>query len=193
MPTGAAPAPLIGSLGLLERAIGYTRGSLQLVTDADLTLATPCREWNLRALLRHMNDSLAALQQAADVGYVELDPVGADTSRDIVATIRIRACSLLGSWTHNDGATLVRVADSALTASVLASTGALEIAVHGWDVSQACRHDPGLPPRLAEELLELVPLLVSNRDRPERFAPSVDVPPFASPADRLLAFLGRHP
>jgi uncharacterized protein (TIGR03086 family) len=73
------------------------------------------------------------------------------------------------------------------------SVGAVEIAVHGWDVAQACGHPRPIPPQLAKELLRLAPLLVTDADRPGRFAAPVAVPAHASPGDRLVAFLGRDP
>lgn len=48
------------SFDLLERAIGYARGALARV----LTRQTPCSEWDLLALLEHMDDSLLALPEA---------------------------------------------------------------------------------------------------------------------------------
>src|SRR5215207_8110277 len=50
--------PLVEGVGLLERAIGYLLGSLRLVTPAVVSNATPCRDWDVRALLCHVNDSL---------------------------------------------------------------------------------------------------------------------------------------
>jgi uncharacterized protein (TIGR03086 family) len=193
MPTGSATPPLVGALGLLERAIGYTRTCLSLVTAEEMGRSTPCGRWDLRALLHHMDDSLAALQEAADVGYVDLAPGCGDAPVDIVGRLRTGACSLLGAWSRNDGAALVSVAGSPMTAGVLASTGALEVAVHGWDVARTCGVHRPLPPQLAEEMLDLVPLLVSDRDRPGRFAGPVDVPLLSPPGDRLIAYLGRHP
>jgi uncharacterized protein (TIGR03086 family) len=198
MLTGPSPAPVVGALGLLERATGYTRTCLQLVTLEAMANRTPCRGWDLWLLLHHLDDSLAALQEAADVGYVDLDPDGDGCgndreSADIGVRLRTRVSSLLGALSNNDGSTLVSVAGRPLTAGVLASTGALEIAVHGWDVARACGHPRPLPPRLAEELLELAPLLVSEQDRPARFATAVPVPPMASSGDQLLAFLRRRP
>jgi hypothetical protein len=73
------------------------------------------------------------------------------------------------------------------------STGALEVAIHGWDVARSCGHRRPIPRSLAEEMLELSPLFITDADRPVRFAAPVDVPPLAGPADRLVAFLGRHP
>jgi uncharacterized protein (TIGR03086 family) len=84
------------------------------------------------------------------------------------------------------------VADRELRSDLLAAAGSLEIAVHGWDVAQACGVDRPLPAALALELLEVVPLLVSDADRPRRFAEPLDVPRGAPAGTRLLAALGRR-
>ena len=43
--------------------MGYTLGSLQLVTPDLMGAPTPCAGWTLRALLGHMNDSLRTLHE----------------------------------------------------------------------------------------------------------------------------------
>jgi uncharacterized protein (TIGR03086 family) len=188
-------AALIGGLALLERAINYALGSLHIVTPVALAQPTPCPDWHLRDLLGHMDDSLLALQEAIDIGYVDLDvpsdPVGAAV--DPVVSLRNRASQLLGAWANADGRQVISVAGQPLTAGILTSAGAIEIAVHGWDVARACgRHRP-IPPSLAEEMLELSTLLVTDDDRPTRFAAPVAVAATADPSDRLIGFLGRHP
>ncbi|WP_084961029.1 maleylpyruvate isomerase family mycothiol-dependent enzyme [Thermoactinospora rubra] len=222
-------------LALLERAISYTRGSLVLVTPEDLTRPTPCAAWDLRALLAHMDDSLAALSEAADVGEVgppgplprdrpshpegpgdgragENDmgtpsapstpgtrpggvPPGRAPGRLVpeVDVLRRRACRLLGAWTWAGEEGAVTVGGCSVTAMTVAAVGAIEIAVHGWDVARACGRDRPLPAALAEELLEFAPLFVADDDRPHRFGPRVAVVADADPGDRLLAFLGRRP
>jgi uncharacterized protein (TIGR03086 family) len=190
-----AKAALIGAIALLERAINYTLGSLDVVTSEALSRATPCQDWDLRALLAHMSDSLAALHEATDRGSVDLDASaeGGDPAVDPVITLRNRACRLLGARTNARGQDVIAIAGCSLTTSVVTSIGAVEVAVHGWDIAQACgRHRP-IPCALAEEMLQLSPLFVTDADRPARFAAPVDVPPLASPGDRLIAFLGRHP
>jgi uncharacterized protein (TIGR03086 family) len=92
----------VSHVGLLERAVAYTLGCLQAVTPDALSLPTPCHEWDLRALLRHLVDSLAALREAADDGHVDLEPVAVDHD-DPVAATRDHARRLLGAWTARDG------------------------------------------------------------------------------------------
>ena len=65
-----------GGVELLERAIGYTRGSLALVTPELMSAPTPCDHWDLRALLEHMDDSLTSLHEAGAVRRVWLDVAG---------------------------------------------------------------------------------------------------------------------
>lgn len=187
-----ALAPLIGGIGLLERAIGFTLGSLQLVTPEAMSRPTPCREWNLRALLAHMNDSLAALHEAVRSGRISTDPVS-DSTADTVRSLRDRACRTLGDWSNVDTHQLVAIGGQRLPAGLVTAAGAMDVAVHGWDVAAACGDHRPIPDALAEELIELAPLLVTAADRPGRFAPPATVSPHAGASDRLVAFLGRPP
>jgi len=195
MTAGSTTKALTGGVALLERAMGYTLGSLLLVTPEAMSNPTPCREWDLRALLLHMNDSLLALHEAIEVGHVGLDPAGdyGHPAADPVGTLRNRACQMIGAWANARGHGEISIADRALTSSIVAATGAVEVAAHGWDVARACGHDRPVPPALAEELLELCPLFVGDADRLTRFAAPVNVSPLTSLGDQLVAFLGRRP
>ena len=201
MTASGTASPLLAGVALLERAIGYTLGSLVLVRPEDLTRRTPCDRWNLHALLEHMNDSLLALQEAATGRTVCLEPVPTHAHPvAAVTTLRDRACGLLGDWNRAQSSgdragtdALVSVGGLPVTASLVAAAGALEIAVHGWDVSQACGRPRTIPAPLAAELLDLAPLLVRRADRRCRFGPPVDAGAHDALGDRLVAFLGRDP
>src|SRR5690349_23840289 len=82
------------AVGLLGRAVGYALGSVDAVGARDLSAPTPCAEWDLRALLEHVNDSLDALREALATGTVGPRPV-AGGGGDPVAGFRDRACRLL--------------------------------------------------------------------------------------------------
>jgi uncharacterized protein (TIGR03086 family) len=180
---------LAAGVAVLERSISYALGSLALVTPPLLIRPTPCPRWDLRDLLHHFSDSMAALQEAAACGEVELTP-GPDADA-VIAETRDRAVRLLGAWTNGPCAPTVRVAAAPLTAPVIAGAGAIEITVHGWDVAQACGSPRPIPDDLADELLDLAVLLIRPPDRPGRFARAFPVAPDAGAAHRLLAFLGR--
>jgi len=75
----------------------------------------------------------------------------------------------------------------------MAATAALEVAVHGWDISRACGQRQPIPRALAIDLLAIAPVLVPRAGRHPLFAAPVAVAATASPSDRLAAFLGRSP
>jgi uncharacterized protein (TIGR03086 family) len=180
---------LAAGVAVLERSVSYALGSLALVTPPLLIRPTPCVRWDLRDLLHHLNDSMAALQEAASCGEVALTPPpDADA---VIEETRDRAVQLLGAWTNGPCAPTVRVADAPLTAPLIAGAGAIEMTVHGWDVAQACGSPRPIPDDLADELLDLAVLLIRPSDRPGRFGRPWPVREDAAPATRLLAFLGR--
>ncbi|NED94705.1 maleylpyruvate isomerase family mycothiol-dependent enzyme [Phytoactinopolyspora alkaliphila] len=188
------PAALAGGVELLDRSIAYTLGSLQAITPGAMQRRTPCKGWNLRALLSHMDDSLAALCEAADLGRIELELAGAETPvSETISRLKQRACRLLSWAAEAMDEHTIEVSDRALSASFVTTTGALEITVHGWDIAQACGLDRPIPAELAIRLLDLSPVLVSDDDRPARFAAPVQIGPRYGPADQLIAFLGRDP
>jgi hypothetical protein len=59
-------------------------------------------------------------------------------------------------------------------------------------LSHAVRARP-VPPDLAAVLLSIAPLLITPGTWPGLFAGPVRLPGSASPGDKLIAFLGRHP
>ena len=185
----AAGLAVTADAELLERSIGYALGCLRLVTPDLLACPTPCVRWDLRALLWHLHDSLRALHEAADAGNVRLRPATAEHG-DPVAAVRDAARALLGAWAGAEEVT-VSVAGHDIGAGLVTGAGAIEMAVHGWDVAVASGHHRPIPPPLSTRLLSLSPLVVDDTDRPERFAARIPAPRTASPGDRLVSFLGR--
>ena len=115
-----------------------------------------------------------------------------DRSADPALAFRDQAGVLLtvsGQLARRD----VLVGDRHLTTSLLAAAGAVEIAVHGWDISRSCGILRQIPHGLAADLLELTPLLISGADRGLLFAAAMNADRAAGPGERLVAFLGRDP
>jgi uncharacterized protein (TIGR03086 family) len=185
-----------GATGLLVGAIGYTLGVCALVGPGDMTLPTPCAEWDLGTLLAHLSASMSDLETAIRTGNLDLERPPESAVGDPVETLRDQAAQLLCAVYGYDGAVrFVAVAGLPVPAGLVACTGAVEIAVHGWDVSAArsgaCRLIPPIPAVLAARMLRLCPLVVAGREG--LFAGPVEVSAQASPSDRLVAFLGRDP
>jgi uncharacterized protein (TIGR03086 family) len=187
---------MTGGIRLLEPAIGYALAAAASVTPEFLSRPTPCRRWDLGMLLRHASESLAAICEGIDAGCIGLYPgvEDPDVASDPARAFRGRAGRLLGACAGSGREhEVVHIADRLLPASAMAGAGALEIAVHGWDISRACGRCQPIPRTLAADLLAIAPLLVPSADRQPLFAAPVSVPPEAGPSDRLAAFLGRTP
>ncbi|NGO12747.1 TIGR03086 family protein [Streptomyces sp. HC44] len=177
---------------LLERSLAYALGSVAAVAPGSLRRATPCARWDLEELLHHLDDGLDALHEGLTGGRIGLFP-DAGGRADPACDFRRRACALLGAWvalSPGEGRS-VTVGDRPLDVRVMAATGAVEIAVHGWDVAQACGRPRPIPSALAAELLSVARCVVADGDRGVRFAEPVGVLPRAGASDRLVAFLGR--
>ena len=195
--TPAAPTawPADGAR-LLEPSISYALGAALAVTPELLSRPTPCREWDLRMLLRHACESLAAFGEGIEAGHVGLDPAAEDGAlpTDPARAFRDRVGQLLAAWTGPEHERqVVDIAGCPLAAGVMAATAALEVAVHGWDISRACGQRQPIPRALATGLLAIAPVLVPRTGRHPLFAAPVAVAATARPSDLLTAFLGRSP
>ena len=181
---------------LLEPSISYALGTVVAITPELLSRRTPCRDWDLRMLLRHASESLAAIAEGLETGRVGLDPAAedGDLAADPARAFRDRAGQLLDACTSpGHHGQVIEIAGCALAASVMADAAALEVAVHGWDISRACGQRQPIPRALATGLLAIAPVLVPRAGRHPLFAAPVAVAATAGPSDRLAAFLGRAP
>lgn len=178
---------------LLHRAAHYTLTAIDTVTPDLLTRPTPCKQWNLRMLLSHTCESVAAVQEAFDHGRVALFRDDHDeTAADPTDSLRHRLTRLVDAWTAAGAERNVAVADHRIPLSTIAATAALEIAVHGWDIIQASGQDEPIPADLAAELLRISPQLITDDDRRGLFAPPIHTST-PGPGAELIAFLGRRP
>jgi uncharacterized protein (TIGR03086 family) len=188
-------AGLSRGLELLESAVRYALAAAASATPRLLSRPTPCLGWDLETLLYHLSDSIEVLHEAiAAAGGGAARPGYSPPGPDPVARLRGQAARLLGACAAAGPAERrVAIWDRELTASMVAVTGAIEITVHGWDISAACGARRPVPPGLAAVLAPIAPLLITPATRPGLFADPVRLPGPACPGDQLLAFLGRQP
>jgi uncharacterized protein (TIGR03086 family) len=188
MPTASPPR----SVAVLDSAVTWTRSCLQLARTSSLSLTTPCDAWDLGQLLTHMDESLVAICEAAELGHISVDreprPVGPG---QLVDRIVQRACRTRAAWQERLTSAPVGVGDLTLGRDTIVLVGALEIAVHGWDVARATGQERRLPEDLAVRLYDVALAVVTPAERGRRFAPVVPVPASAPTRTRLLAHLGR--
>jgi uncharacterized protein (TIGR03086 family) len=189
-----APAEL---LELLVTANDEFSRRLRLVGAADWQRATPCSEWDVRALVNHVvgaNLRYQLLLDGASTEQVEatrsLDHLGDDAVSAFVAT----ADALVTRF--EQGGALERVTHhvtGARSGRDLLAMRILDTAVHAWDLARAIGADETLDDRVVSYLLAYAAGLDLGAAQ-RSFAPaSSDLPPDASAQDELLHRLGREP
>ncbi len=192
--TTSPPVTLAESVALFERSAGYALEGMAVITHADLERPTTCPGWDLRELVLHLADAADALTGLITTGRLSLptplrrhdaDPVAVaqDRTRCLLDTLRLAI----------DHDRPDATADRTVWATGAAHGGAIEFAAHGWDISTACGAVRDIEAGLASEVLELSRSLITDETRSPQFGPPVTVPATATPDDRLIAFLGRHP
>jgi uncharacterized protein (TIGR03086 family) len=188
---------LPGAIGLLAGAVSYMLGVCAPLGPEEMALPTPCPLWDLARLLSHLCESMADLEAALRTGRLDLDGPPGRTGGDPVEALRDRAAELLcAGYCYGGPERFVTVGGLPIPAGVVACTGAVEIAVHGWDVmASLARADRSrgapIPAALATRMLRLCPLIVAGRE--SLFAVPVEVPAQACPGDQLVGYLGRNP
>jgi uncharacterized protein (TIGR03086 family) len=179
-----------------RQALRYALAATEHMRPELMPRPTPCQRWDLRMLLMHAAESLDALSEGFAAARVDLASPAAqsDVAADPGFAFRQRAWTLLVSCGRADSpGGLVTVGGCPMAAGLLATAGALEIAVHGWDIARACGSPAPIPAPLAGWLLRVAPSLITPADRRDLFSPPVPVPAGADVSDCLAAYLGRAP
>jgi len=179
--------------GTLASALQYAIGTVEPVTPELLRRPTPCRGWDLGMLLAHACDSVAAIGEGVTRGEIALVPA-AGLPADPKHGFLEQASRLLARCQDAPADGVVLVGACPLAGDLLTAIGAIEIAVHGWDVSRARGVSLPIPESLAGQLLPAArTLLLCAADRAHLFGPPQRVCANASASDQLAAFLGRIP
>jgi len=186
-------------LTTMRQACTSTERFVERVRPDQYGLATPCSEWDVRALLNHLLGTFALGEAllgdkppTVDVAPGELpavDLVGDDPFK----TYRVGVEALL---TSAAGDALTRTHHTPLgemPGAVLGGFTTLDILVHGWDLASATGQDPTLDTQLAEQLLGFAHQAITEQTRAPRIGPELEVAAAAGATDRLVAYLGRTP
>jgi uncharacterized protein (TIGR03086 family) len=183
---------------LVLGAASSVRAIAGAASDAPLTARTPCQEWDLGALIRHLMFYAPVLAAA---GRRAAAVPGPATERDVVLDDR---------WPDGLAEALDDVADgwadpaawSGLTtmagsepmpAEMIGGMVLGELVVHGWDLAMAS----GVLPEFSVDVLRGTEVAVSQMAELGRgmgiFGPEVVVGADATLLDRIVARTGRDP
>lgn len=182
----------------LEGAFDSTGRIVAGIQPGQLSEPTPCKEWDVRALLEHTIGvinrfrSTALREPHSEATLLVRDDVG----DDFIASYRTAADATLAAWSKPgalEGMARLPVG-SEMPAPVAAGINVTDTLVHGWDLAKATGQQVVIDPALVEAALEFSRSFVTDEIRTRgAFGPVVPVPDEASATDRLVGFLGRQP
>lgn len=183
---------------LHERALDQAERIIAGITPDQLTLPTPCTDWDARALLNHMvagNLRFARLAEGQGGppprGLPQEDLLGEDPA----AAYRQSAEALKQAWRapgRLDG--LYRLPLGEVPGRAALGIRLVETVTHGWDLATATGQEPAFDQDIVQAASQLTRQQLGE-DRPPGtpFGTPVPAPDGAPEIDRLAAFLGRQP
>jgi uncharacterized protein (TIGR03086 family) len=183
-------------LARLGRALGQFGAVLAEVRPEQAGCATPCPDWDVAALVRHVVFTLTQFAVAARGEQPDWTRSAPPVAGDWSAAFAAGAASLLDAWAQaGDLEAVVVLPPGERTREFIAHQQLAEFCVHAWDLARATEYSG----RLDEDLAATALAWASGALRPEyrgpgrSFGAQVPVDAGASAADRLAGFFGRTP
>jgi len=190
MPGTAAPVTGPRAVELLEGGVACLVPLLERVTPTDLGRCTPCRGWDLATLLLHLAEGVDTLTTCLPDEY----PCEDSGPLRSVTELGERCGRMLDAWSaavdSGSPEELCSWDGVMLPHRMVARVGAMELAVHAWDVARAIAEPPIAAEGLAANLLPWAPLLLQESSA---FATPRPWPADAPALERLVAGTGRDP
>jgi uncharacterized protein (TIGR03086 family) len=185
-------------LDLLARTLDQTGALIGRVRPDQGGLPTPCRSFDLRALVNHIVLDLRGFAAAAGGGAFERpdeDVIGEDWA----GAYRRAADELLAAW-REPGVLdrTVKLPFGEVPATWQLGQVISDLAVHGWDVAKASGQPTELDPEVGRYALDwgrqaLQPRFRGDEASGYAFGAEVQVADDAPIYDRLAGFFGRDP
>jgi len=179
----------------LDAALANTSRLVAGIGDDQWKSSTPCDKWNVRELVRHTVGVMANFAVGAASSGQVVDPDEFDLGSDPAGACRTAAAACVASWrARGELDSVIQLGDNELPGALAFNINMLDAYVHGWDIARSTGQDAELDPAICEELLTFVRPVVPETPREgDNFHAIVPVAAGASPADRLIGYLGRQP
>jgi uncharacterized protein (TIGR03086 family) len=178
----------------LDETFDYAAGVVKGVRPEDLDAPTPCTEWDLRNLLRHMTGVVVNMGRGAAGEELLADLNGYELEDDVGVQFSAELARTLAAWKARGLEGQVDVGAGPMPVPAAISVNLVDTSTHAWDVATATGQDAALPEELAATILGVAEGFVGPELRQAvGIGPPVPVPDDASATDRLVAFMGRRP
>jgi uncharacterized protein (TIGR03086 family) len=173
---------------LFERAASDAASMVARVRPEQRDAPTPCNEWDVETLVTHMVGGTVYLREALGMEF------GAAHAGDGGYRVSVAQCV---EALHAPGALERRcMSPAGFEWSVAEATAgtAMDQLVHTWDLAVAIGADRQLDPELVDAIVVMfLPQMPEIGRQAGIVGPEVVVADDASPQDRLLGAMGRHP
>lgn len=171
---------------MFGRAASASAELARSVRPDQMTVATPCSEWDVAALLEHM---------AGGPGYL-LGALGADDDQ-VASWPDVAAIDVVMARLAEPGALERRCLSPAgfeWSVAEAAAGTAMDQWIHTWDLAVALGADRSLDAEVADAVMAMFLPYMPEIGREAGFVgPAVDVAADASPQDVVLGAMGRDP
>jgi uncharacterized protein (TIGR03086 family) len=185
------------TVALLERALDQTGRVIAAIPADQARLPTPCPDWDVEALMRHlisqdMRNFLASARGERPDWQTPADEMDGDWATEFQS----RAAGLRDVWQAADLDHVMELPGGRQTTlRTSADQQIAELATHSWDLVKATSQDTDLDPELAEHALAWSHQMLRPEYRgPDKaFGLEIPVPADAPAYDRLAGWFGRDP
>lgn len=183
---------------LITAAAGPYGVIVDAVADRPLDARTPCGEWDVRALVRHLlywSPVLAATGRRAVPVPPAPDESGVEVGDGWPGVLAAARAELVAAWSEPEAwtGTVTMGGPAELPASMIGGMVLGEIVLHGWDLARCAGVDPHWPDEVLDGTLTAVGAMAEQGRGMGVFADAVPVAPDARTLDRVVALAGRDP
>jgi uncharacterized protein (TIGR03086 family) len=184
-------------LAQLSAVLDLAESLIDGVRPEQAGLPTPCRSWDVRALVAHLVHDTRQFTVAAKGGRPDWSAPATEVDGEWAAAFRAGAAELRVAWQQaGEMNEEVDLSIGRVPRSFLANQQVAEFAVHCWDLAVATGQQARFPAEVCESALAwgktaLRPQFRGDESSGKAFGPEVLVPADAPAEDRLAAFFGR--
>jgi len=183
-----------GPIDFHRRASEWFASNVTLIGDGQWQDATPCTEWDVRALVHHLVSEqrwlppLLAGRTIAEVGDgLDGDLLGDDPK----GSWRSATDEALAAVGATAGDRIVHLSYGDVPADHYVNEVATDLLIHGWDLARAIGADERMDRELVDGVYAGVKDHVRELKASGMFGPDVTPPPGSDRQTELLAIFGR--
>ena len=182
----------------LSQMLDLAQSLIDRVRPEQAGLPTPCRSWDVRALVAHLVNDTGQFTAAATGGRPDWDAPAPGIGEDWASAFRAGAAELRAAWQQaGDLSQEIDLPIGRVPKSFVVSQQIAEFAVHSWDLATATGQQASFPAEACDAALAWARTALLAEFRGDEasgmaFGPEAPVPADAPAEDRLAAFFGRH-